>query len=484
MSNKISNIEKYPDYEVVIGIEVHTQLTTKSKIFCLCANQITTQPNSNICQICTGYPGVLPVLNKQVVDFAIMAGLATHCKINALSKFDRKHYFYPDLPKGYQITQNDLPICSNGFVPIYLENGSIKKIRLSRIHIEEDAGKNIHASATESFVDLNRAGTPLLEIVTQPDISSSFEAREYLRILRLTVRYLNICSGNMDQGAFRGDTNISVRKKGQQELGTKVELKNINSFKFIGDAIEYEISRQIELIESGQKVLQETRLWNTKKGITVAMRQKEESADYRYFEDPDLPHVEITSDWIKNIAIDLPELPFEKFKRLQKEFNLSEYEANILIDNPQLADYFEQAYTHTQSKQLVNWILRDVQGLLKEKKISINTCKVTPENLAKIVNMLESNMISNQVAKQVFEQVAETGQNPELFVEEKGLKQIGSHDELEQIILELFQEHPQEIKRLKAGEQKLIGFFVGQAMKKTKGKANPKIIQDLLKKHL
>lgn len=478
-----SVLERYSDYEVVIGIEVHVQLTTKSKIFCLCANEFSKEPNKNICPICVGHPGVLPVLNKQAVDYAIMAGQATNCSINRISTFDRKHYMYPDLPKGYQITQNDEPICIEGFVPIRLEDGSIKKIRLIRIHIEEDAGKNLHATDRESFVDLNRAGTPLLEIVSYPDISSAHEAKAYLRILRLIVQYLHICSGNMEEGAFRADTNISVRKKGEQKLGTKVELKNINSFKFIGDAIEYEIERQIEVLESKGKILQETRLWDTKNNKTVTMRLKEELADYRYFEEPDLPLIETTDEWINRIKSYLPELPHEKFDRLCKQ-GLTPYEADILIDDLELARYYEKARKHTQSKQLINWVLRDLIAWLKEQKISAMSCKVSPEYLAALVDLIDNNVINNQVAKQVFEIAAQTGKDPKVIVEEKGLKQIGSASELKTIVEQVLKESPQEVARYKQGEAKLLGFFVGQAMKKTGGKANPKMIQDILRQIL
>ena len=309
MSN-ISILQQYPEYEVNIGIEVHVQLNTKTKIFCLCANEVAQQPNTNICQICVGYPGVLPVLNNQVVNFAILAGLGTQSQITPVSIFARKHYFYPDLPKGYQITQHTEPICTEGKINIRLEDGSIKTIRLIRIHIEEDAGKNIHSPfSNESFVDLNRAGTPLLETVSYPDISSSYEAKEYLKNLRSIVQYLGICSGNMEDGAFRADTNISVRKKTAKELGTRCELKNINSFKFIGDAIEYEIERQITILEEGGKIVQQTRLWDEKNRKTIVMRSKEEAADYRYFPDPDLPLIEVTETKIEEMRAQLPEVP-------------------------------------------------------------------------------------------------------------------------------------------------------------------------------
>jgi aspartyl-tRNA(Asn)/glutamyl-tRNA(Gln) amidotransferase subunit B len=485
MSKTPSVLDNYPNYEVNIGIEVHVQLNTNTKIFCSCSNEVAQEPNTNICQICAGYPGVLPVLNKKVADYAILAGLATNCTISPSSFFARKHYFYPDLPKGYQTTQSDTPICTNGHVAIRLEDGSIKKIRIMRIHMEEDAGKNIHASTSnESFVDLNRAGTPLLEIVTQPDITSAYEARTYLKALRAIVQYLGICSGNMEEGAFRADTNISVRKKGAEKLGTRCELKNINSFKFISDAIEYEIERQITVLEEGNKVRQETRLWDTKTHQTTVMRSKEEAADYRYFPDPDLPLVVVDKQWLENMRAQLPELPYDKFERLVQHKGLSPYEAEILIDDLELAHYFEQASAQNSSKQIINWILRDVMGYLKEKKLALAEFKVTPAKLAALVELLDKGTINNHAAKQVFEVVAQTGQEPLTVVKEQGLEQIGSSDELEKIIVEIVAANPENVAEYKSGKQKIFGFFVGQAMQKTSGKGNPKIIQELLKKHL
>ena len=484
MSKLASVLDRYPQYEATIGIEVHCQLTTNTKIFCTCANEITDKPNYNICQICTGQPGVLPVLNKQVVEYAIMAGLATNCTISEYSEFARKHYFYPDLPKGYQITQHTDPICVNGYVPIRLEDGSIKKIRLMRIHIEEDAGKNIHAPGTgESFVDLNRAGTPLLEIVTYPDISNADEAKKYLQALRLIVQYLGICSGNMEEGAFRADTNVSVRKKGAKELGTRCELKNINSFKFISDAVEYELQRHIDIIEDGGKVLQQTRLWDTVKNESKPMRSKEEAADYRYFPDPDLPLVRVESAAVDNVRKNLPELPEAKFNRLVSA-GLSEYEAEILINDLALADYYEKAHKINPSKQVVNWILRDIMGLLKDQKIEIDACKITPEKLAALVTLLDEGKINNKAAREVFAEIAQTGKNPEEIVKELGLEQIGSSAELEAIVLEIIKANPGNVQEFKSGKDRLMGFFVGQAMQKTKGKGDPKLLQELFVKHL
>lgn len=483
MSKEI--LERYPEYAVNIGIEVHAQLNTASKIFCTCPNQVGQEPNTNICQICAGYPGVLPVLNKQVVENALLAALGTNSTITPVSSFARKHYFYPDLPKNYQITQSDAPICTNGYIPIRLENGDIKNIRLIRIHMEEDAGKNIHAThSNESYVDLNRTGTPLLEIVTYPDITNSYEAKAYLRMLRLIVQYLGICSGNMEDGAFRADTNISVRKKDSATLGTRCELKNINSFKFIGDAIDYEIERQIELVERGERVRQETRLWDTKNKETIIMRSKEEAADYRYFLDPDLPHVAPDTAWINALKARLPELPYQRFDRLVKTKGLSPYEADILIEDVELAAYYDKASAATPSKQIINWILRDLMGYLKEHKITLAQCNVTPEKLAAIVDLLEQGKINNHAAKEVFETVAQTGQEPHAVVKEKGLEQMGSSAELEAIVKEIVDANPDNVAQFKAGKEKLMGFFVGQAMVKTKGKGDPKVISELLRKYL
>jgi aspartyl-tRNA(Asn)/glutamyl-tRNA(Gln) amidotransferase subunit B len=480
-----SILDRYPDYEVVIGMEVHVQLITNSKIFCTCPNQITTQPNSNICHICAGHPGVLPVLNKKVVEHAIKAGLATNCQITKKTGFDRKHYFYPDLPKGYQITQNDRPICTEGYIPVVKEDGSIKNIRLNRIHIEEDAGKNIHASGSdESFVDLNRAGTPLLEIVSYPDISNIHEQRSYLKSLRSIVQYLGICSGNMEDGAFRADTNISVRKKGATVLGTKCELKNINSFKFISDATEHEIERQILLLEDGGKVRQETRLWDTKNRKTVVMRVKEEAADYRYFPEPDLPDVHISDEMIESMKAQMPELPTQKFERLQKEYNLSAYEAGILIEDRPVSAYFEEAAQHSRSKHLINWLLRDVMGYAKEAKIELSEAKITPAKLAQLVELIEKGTINNRAAKEVFDIVARDGSDPETVVKEKGLEQMQSTGEVEEVIKALVTQHPDLVAEYKAGKERVLPFFIGQVMKQTKGKGNPQVVQELLKKYL
>lgn len=480
---KATVLERYTEYRMDIGIEVHVQLNTKSKIFCSCPNVITQTPNKNICPVCAGYPGVLPVLNEEVVQSAIKAGIGTHCTIAEVSEFDRKHYFYPDLPKNYQITQNDRPICEWGYVMIRKEDGTEKKVRIRRIHIEEDAGKNMHSDMTnESYVDLNRTGTPLLEIVSEPDMENAFEARAYLKALRSIVQYLQISSCNMEEGAFRADTNISVRKKTAQELGTRCELKNINSFKFIGDAIEYEAERQILAVERGEKIIQQTRLWNTELRQSFAMRSKENLADYRYCTDPDLSLVVVDAAMVDAVRNTVTELPYDRYMRYKAQYNLSDYEADIITSEIELAQYFEQLMKIHPTKTATNWLLRDVLGLLKNEKINISECKITPELLAALVKMLEDGTINNKAALEVFAMVAQTGENPAALVEKHGLKQIGSADELEAIVKQVLVDNAALVEQYKAGNEKLAGFFVGACMKASKGNGNPKVFQDLLKK--
>ena len=486
MTEKINSVlDKYPDYEATIGMEVHVQLTTNTKIFCSCPNSTAQDPNANICPICAGYPGVMPRLNEKVVDYAILAGLATNCIVNENSLFDRKHYFYPDLPKNFQITQQAEPICTEGYVTIRLEDGTSKNVSLIRIHIEEDAGKNIHSSySNESFVDLNRAGTPLLEIVSYPDISTSDEVRRYLKTLRSIVQYLGICTGNMEEGSFRADTNISVRKKGQKELGTKCELKNINSFKFIADATEHELERQIKILEAGGKVISETRLWNSKEKTTTAMRSKEETADYRFFQEPDLPIIHVSAERLAQAKKTMPELPLAKFERFTNQYGLADYEADILIEDLDLANYFDAARTHTASKSLINWILRDLVGYLKEEKVELAQCAITPERLAQLVDLVDQGIINTPTAKEVLILIAASNQDPIAIIEEKGLKQIGSVDELDTMVQEIIAANPKQVAEYRSGKDKLFSFFVGQMMQKTKGKGNTQLINDLIKKHL
>jgi len=485
VSRVASVLDRYPEYEVVIGMEVHVQLITRTKIFCATPNTPRAEPNEHICVVCAGYPGVLPVFNEAVVDAAIAAGIATNCAIASRSLFDRKHYFYPDLPKGYQITQQFNPICKQGFVPIRREDGSVKQIRINRIHMEEDAGKNIHADQADlSFVNLNRAGTPLLEIVSEPDISSAYETKAYLKMLRSIVQYLNICSGNMEDGAFRADTNISIRKKGDMKLGTKCELKNINSFKYIYDAVEYEIERQIQVLEEGGKIRQETRLWDSHNRRSIVMRTKEEAIDYRYMPDPDLPTLDLDEAWIERVKRTLPELPYEKFDRYMTEKLLSPYEADILIEDHVLALYYDEAASYTKSKGLINWILRDLISYCHEHNLTPAACRVTPRRLAKLVDMIDQGVINSSAARDVFAYCMAHDVDPHDAIDTLGVKQIGSVDELEAIVKQVLVENPDIVAQYKAGKERVFGFFVGKAMQATKGKGNPGLLTELFKKYL
>jgi len=484
--SEIKNVlEWYPAYEATIGIEVHVQLKTNSKIFCSCPNKFGTEPNTNICPVCAGHPGTLPVLNKKAVDYAIMAGLATNSTIAKKCGFARKHYMYPDLPKNYQITQADDPICSEGYVPIERADGTEKHIRLIRIHLEEDAGKNTHTSYNYSLVDLNRAGTPLIEIVSHPDISNSEEAKAYMTRLRTIVQYLGISDADMEKGSFRGDINVSVRRKGETKLGTKVELKNINSFRFVVNAIEHEIERQIEAITAGQRLIQETRQWDNKNQQSTSMRSKEEAMDYRYFTEPDLPELQIDDTWIERLSKLLPELPHHKFARFQKELGLSAYEAEILIEDKQIGDFFEETTKLcNKPKQVSNLVLRDLLGYLKEHKLELHESKITTQTLAELVSELDAGTINSKVAQEIFIDIMQTGKSPKVIIKEKDLGQIDSLDVLDEIVRKVIETNQDSVAKYKAGNTKLFGFFVGQAMKASQGKANPKILNDLIQKYL
>lgn len=480
-----SVLEQYPSYEATVGIEVHVQLKTQSKIFCRCYNRFGDMPNSNVCPICTGQPGVLPMLNKRVIDYAIMLGLATNCFIRRRCDFARKHYMYPDLPKNYQITQSDKPICSDGYIPITTIDGKEKQIRLVRIHIEEDAGKNIHSATGWSFVDLNRAGTPLVEIVSYPDIANAHEAKEYLNHLHTIIRYLGISDANMDEGSFRADVNVSVKQKEAKELGTKIEVKNINSFKFIAQAIDYEIERQIQDIEAGKKISLETRLWDSKKHQTVFMRSKEEAQDYRYFTEPDLPAIEIDDEWLERVNACIPELPHDKFNRFVSDYGLSPYEADILISDQGISRFFEDVVCGcNHAKQASNWILRDLLGYLKEHKVELHQTKLTAQGVAELIIALEKGTINSKVAQEIFVEMIETGTGASAIITSRGLEQISSVDELEKIVRSIIEKNPDIVEKYRSGNERMMAFFVGQAMKETKGKGNPQIIQDLLKKCL
>lgn len=471
------------NYEAIIGLEVHAQLLTESKIFCSCSTRFGDEPNQNTCPVCMGMPGVLPVLNRKVVEFAIRAGLATHCEIARYSRWARKNYFYPDLPKGYQISQYELPLCRSGYVEIDA-NGTTKRVRLTRIHMEEDAGKNIHDVGSYSLVDLNRAGVPLLEIVSEPDIRSPEEASLYLRSLRAILRYLEICDGNMEEGSFRCDANVSVRPKGTDALGIKTEVKNMNSFKAVERALGYEIERQTRTLADGGRLFQETRLWDPDREITRSMRSKEEAHDYRYFPDPDLLPLVIDEPWMEEIRVSLPELPEARKKRFSEEFGIPEYDAGVLTAQKEVADYYERAVrAYSNPKALSNWIMGEVLRLIKDEE-KIDSCKVSPENLASLVRMIDDHVISGKIAKMVFEEMATSSKAPEEVISEKGIRQITDLSEIEAFVFKILSEHPREVSEYRAGKEKLFGFFVGQVMKETGGTANPKIANEVLKKAL
>lgn len=494
-------------YETVIGLEVHAQMLTDSKIFCGCSTKFGSEPNTQTCPVCIGMPGVLPVLNKKTLEFTIKTGLATNCKISSYSRFARKNYFYPDLPKGYQISQYELPICEHGYIEIVVD-AEMKKIGITRIHMEEDAGKNIHESASGgagnySFVDLNRAGVPLMEIVSEPDIRTPKEAAEYMKKLRAILKCLGVCDGNMEQGSLRCDANISIRPVGQKEYGTRAEVKNINSFKFVEKALEYEIKRQIKVIEEGGKIIQETRLWDSNKGITESMRGKEEAHDYHYFPEPDLVPITVEQKWIDEIKASLPELPDAKRKRFVSEYGLPEYDADLLTSEKILAQWFEAAVkAGGQPKAVANWIMGELMRLLNKDNKTFEECPLKPEQLVGMLKLIDDGKISISQAKtEVFEEMYNASKKriitmeanlvlppleltAEGIVTKKGLVQISDTSEIEQAVDEVISKNPKEVERFKAGDEKLLGFFVGQIMKLTKGKANPQIVNEIVKKKL
>jgi len=476
------------EYEPVIGLEVHAQLNTNTKIFCNCSTEFGAPPNTHICPVCTGQPGVLPILNKKVVEYAIKMGLATHCTIARISRFARKNYFYPDLPKGYQISQYELPLAEHGYVEVLLD-GETKRIGLTRIHMEEDAGKLVHpGSFTDtpySLVDYNRSGVPLIEIVSEPDMRSPREAGAYLRTLRTILRYLEISDGNMEEGSFRCDANISVRPKGTETFGTRTELKNMNSFRNVEKALEYEIERQIAALENGETVVQETRLWDAAAGVTRTMRGKEEADDYRYFPDPDLLPLVVEEDWIEEIRRTLPELPGEKRDRLVQQYGIPLYDAEVMTAEKAVADYFETcvAVCHAP-KQASNWVMTEVLRELKEGEREISQFPVTAQHLGEMLLMIEKGTISGKIAKTVFAEMVATGDPPGKIVQEKNLVQVTDQAAIEAVIDEVLAENPEQVERYKGGKTKLLGFFVGQVMKKTKGKANPQMVNTILKDKL
>lgn len=474
------------EYETIIGLEVHAQLLTKTKMFCACATEFGAEPNTNICPVCTGQPGSLPVVNKKAVEMAIKAGLALGCKIHTRSIFARKNYFYPDLPKGYQISQYEYPLCEDGKLTVFYEGGE-KEVSIIRVHLEEDAGKLIHDFGHEdkSHVDLNRCGVPLIEIVSGPDMRSPAEGVAYLKTLRSALMYLEVCDGNMQEGSFRCDANLSVRKMGEAEFGTRTELKNLNSFKALEKALTYEMERQIKVLEGGGEVVLETLLWDEKAGKTFSMRSKEEAHDYRYFPEPDLNPLVAKEGWIAEIKATLPELADARAKRFVAKYNIPEYDARVLTADKPIADYYEAAIGfYNAPKKLSNWIMTELLRELKNSDEDISTCKISPKELASLIKMIDNGIISGKTAKDVFIEMYSTGGSPEQIVEKKGLKQVSNTGELEKIIDKIIAGETGNVEKYRSGKTQLFGFFVGQVMKATEGKANPKLVNELLKKKL
>ncbi|MBM4334153.1 MAG: Asp-tRNA(Asn)/Glu-tRNA(Gln) amidotransferase subunit GatB [Deltaproteobacteria bacterium] len=476
------------EYEPVIGLEVHAQLLTQSKIFCNCSTRFGEEPNTLTCPVCTGSPGSLPVLNKKVVEYTLRAALATHCRIAPYSLFARKNYFYPDLPKGYQISQYELPLTVDGYIDIQIDSQK-KRIGLIRIHMEEDAGKLIHDLSSEqgshSYVDFNRTGVPLIEIVSAPDIRSPEEASAYLRKLRAILMFLDICDGNMEEGSFRCDANISLRPTGQKTFGVKTEIKNINSFRNVQRALDFEILRQTALLDQGEEVLQETRLWDAGKGVTISMRGKEEAHDYRYFPDPDLVSLLIDPPWIEEIRTNLPELPDAKKERFIREYGIPEYDAEILTTSKSLSNYYESCLGHYPKPKIVsNWIMSELLRELKKDEREIEECPVPALHLSEMLKLIDEGIISGKIAKSVFEEMYQSGKRALEIVREKGLVQVSDSAEIERIVGEVLSAHPDKVEAYRKGKEKLFGFFVGQVMKASQGKANPQMVNELLKKKL
>ncbi|MCC6137603.1 MAG: Asp-tRNA(Asn)/Glu-tRNA(Gln) amidotransferase subunit GatB [Bdellovibrionaceae bacterium] len=473
----------YSDYEAVIGLEIHAQLFTKSKIFSGASTSFVENDNGQVTPVDAGMPGTLPVLNKGAVELAIKTGLALNSEINKASVFSRKQYFYPDLPKGYQISQYDKPVCIGGYVEFFVD-GQLKKINLERAHMEEDAGKSTHYG-DHTLVNLNRAGVPLLEIVSGPEMRSPAEAAEYTRAVRQILRYIGVCDGNLEEGSMRADCNVSVRKKGATKLGTKVELKNINSFKFIEKAIDYEIHRQIECVESGEMIYQETRLYDSAKNKTFSMRSKEEAQDYRYFPDPDLLPLVIDEAWIEKIKKELPELPMARYRRFQSEYQIPEYDAHVLTQERDLAEYFEETVkVCNNAKSAANWIMSELVRELNDNKVEISKSPVTTKNLGALIQMIDSGTLSGKMAKQVFLEMWKTSKEPQLIVDALGLVQITDESAIIKIIEDVIAANPSQTEQFRSGKDKLFGFFVGQVMKASKGQANPDAVNRLLMEKL
>ncbi len=476
---------KKDNYEVVIGCEIHAQVASKSKLFSRSAPAFGASQNSQVSLIDAGMPGMLPTINEECVKQAVKTGLGINAKINLISVFDRKNYFYPDLPQGYQISQLYQPIIGEGFVEINLEDRSKKKVNIERIHLEQDAGKSIHDQDPNlSFIDLNRCGIALMEIVSKPDLTSPYEASEYVKTIRSIVRALGTCDGDMEKGNLRCDANVSVKKVGQKELGTRCEIKNLNSMRNIARAIEFEANRQIKIIEDGGKIDQETRLFDALTGETRTMRSKEDAMDYRYFPDPDLPPLVLSQDFVDSIKKDLPELPEAKKQRYINELGLSEYDAGVITADGDLTIFFEELIKNHQAKLAVTWLTVELLGRLNKLSQNLDESKVTPQKLSGLLDLIKSGEISGKIAKDILDEMVENGQDAGKIVEEKGLKQVSNADEIERIITQVLKNNPDKVNEYKSGKDKLFGFFVGQVMKETGGKANPQIVNDLLKKYL
>jgi aspartyl-tRNA(Asn)/glutamyl-tRNA(Gln) amidotransferase subunit B len=473
------------EYEAVIGLEVHAQLLTDSKAFCSCTTRFGADPNTHTCPICLGMPGVLPVLNRKALEFAVRMALACNCTINEISRFARKNYYYPDLPKNYQISQYELPVAEHGWIDVETDRGA-RRIGITRVHLEEDAGKLIHDETRPvSYVDLNRTGVPLMEVVSEPDIRSPEEAAEYLRTLRAILMYLEICDGNMEEGSFRCDANVSVRPAGEDSLGVKTELKNMNSFRNVQRGLQYEIDRQIQALKEGERIIQETRLFDAASGATASMRSKEQAHDYRYFPDPDLLPLRVEAARVEKIRSELPELPSEKKKRFVEQFGIPAYDAGVLTASRDLAAYFERTVgLFPQPKAVSNWIMTELMRMLKGEESGIAACPVKPEQLAELLSLIDKGAISGKMAKSVFEEMYATGKGASSIIEEQGLAQISDTDELTRLIRTVLDDNPGEVEKFLGGKSKILGFFVGQVMKATKGKANPALVNQILAEEL
>lgn len=468
------------EFEAVIGLEVHSELSTKTKIYCGCSTEFGGQPNTHVCPICLGLPGALPQLNKRVVDYGIKAGLALNCSINKLCRMDRKNYYYPDCPKNYQITQDELPLCYDGYIEIELENGEKKRIGIERIHIEEDAGKLLHTDAG-TLVDYNRAGVPLIEVVSKPDIRTPEEATKYLEKLKSILSSIEVSDCKMEQGSLRCDGNISVRPKGSEEFGVRSEIKNMNSFKALEKAFEYEYKRHVEAVQNGEKLEQETRRWDEVNGVTISMRSKEHANDYRYFPEGDLVTLNISDEWIEEVRNTIPELPHEKAERFVKEFGIPKYDASVLTLTMDMANFYEKTAIESEDpKAASNWLMGDISRLMNEKAMEVADLKFTPSQLAELIKLISKGTISNNIGKKVITEMFKTGKSPKEIVEEKGLVQNNDEGAILEVVKKIIEANPKSIEDYKNGKKRAVGFLIGLVMKETKGKANPQIVNKLV----